>query len=70
MKKDGITRADLDEMLANGAITPIQYKNLLWMLGIEPRKDETRPLGVIDYLHIGGLLLIAVVIAYYIGTPT
>lgn len=65
-----LTRKDLDELLAQGCISPPQHQNLMWMLKIEPRKDEVRPLTFIDYLHIGGLVLIAVAIAYYIGLPT
>lgn len=68
MKK--LRRKDLDELLAQGCISPDQYQNLLWMLKIEPRQDYVRPLNIMDYLHIVGLVLIAVMIAYYLGTPT
>lgn len=64
-----ITRKDLDELLAQGCILPHQYDSLLHMLKIEPRKDEVRPLEFDDYLNIVAMVVIAVVVAYYIGVP-
>lgn len=64
-----LTRKDLDELLAQGCISPPQHQNLMWMLKIEPRKDEVRPLMVIDYLNICVLVASAVLIAYYLGAP-
>lgn len=62
-----LTRKDLDEMFAQGCLLQHQYDALLYMLKIEPRKDEVRPMGLDDYFTLGALVIVALAIAYYIG---